>query len=148
MDSCENQLLSIVHDIYANFDQHPTLEVIANFLDISKTFERVCHEGLLFKLDRIGISGNLLSLARSFLSNRFQQVVLKVQCSSWSPVPDGVSQGSILGPLYFIIYISDLPDNLQSTSKFFADGTSLFSTVYNPNISAGQLDNDLKRISH
>ena len=71
-DSCENQLLSIVHDIYANFDQNPTLEMRANFLDISKAFDKVWHEGLLFKLECIGISGNLLSLLKSFLSNRFQ----------------------------------------------------------------------------
>ena len=71
-DSCENQLLSIVHDIYANFDQHPTLEMRANFLDISKAFDKVWHEGLIFKLELIGISGNLLSLLKSFLSNSFQ----------------------------------------------------------------------------
>ena len=104
-DSCENQLLSILHDIYANFDQHPTLEMRANFLDISKAFDKVWHEGLLFKLECIGISGNLLSLLKSFLSNRFQQVVLNGQCSSWSSVLAGVSQGSILGALLFLIYI-------------------------------------------
>ena len=52
-DSYENQLLSIVHDIYANFNQNPTLEMRANFLDISKAFDKVWHEGLLFKLERI-----------------------------------------------------------------------------------------------
>ena len=81
-DSYENQLLSIVHDIYANFDQNPTLEMRANFLDISKAFNKVWHEGLLFKLERIGISENLLSLLKSFLSNRFQRVELNGQCSS------------------------------------------------------------------
>ena len=119
----------------------------ANFLDISKAFDKVWHEGLLFKLERIGISGNLLSLLKSFLSNRFQRVVLNGQCSSWSSVLAGVPQGSILGPLLFLIYINDLPENLQSTVKLFADDT-LFSTVYEPNISASQLESDLKKISH
>ena len=65
-DLCENQLLSTVHDIYANFDQDPALEMRANFLDISKAFDKVWHEGLIFKLERIGISGNLLSLLKCF----------------------------------------------------------------------------------
>ena len=105
-------------------------------------------EGLLFELEHIGISGNLLSLLKSFLSNRFQRVVLNGQCSSWSSVLAGVPQGSILGPLLFFIYINDLPENLQSTVKLFEDDTSLFSTVYEPNISASQLESDLKKISH
>ena len=67
---------------YRPVSQHSTLEVRANFLDISKALDKVWHEGLLFKLERIGISGNLLSLLKSFLSNRFQQVVLNGQCSS------------------------------------------------------------------
>ena len=137
----------IVHDIYVSFDQGRTVEVKANFLDISKAFDKVWQEGLIFKLDHSGTSGNLLSLLKSFLSNRFQRVVLNGQCSNWSLVLDGVSQGSILGPLLFIIYINDLPEGLQSSVKLFADDTSLFSTVYDPNMSADQLDEDLKKIS-
>ena len=105
-DSCENQLLSILHDIYGNSDQHPTLEVRDNSLDILKKW----HEGLLFKLERIGISGNFLGLLKSFLSNRFQWVVLNDHCFSWLSVQARVLQGSILGPLHFLIYIYDLPD--------------------------------------
>ena len=108
----------------------------------------ILHEGLLFKLEHIGISGNLLSLLKSFLSNRFQRVVLNGQCSSWSSVLAGVPQGSILGPLLFLIYINDLPENLQSTVKLFADDTSLFSIVYDSDTSASQLKSDLKKISH
>ena len=142
-DSCENQLVSIVHDIYANFDQHPALKMRANFLDILEAFDKVWHEGLLFKLEHMRISGNLLSLLKSFLSDRLQQVVLNGQCSNWSSVLAGVLQVSILGPLIFLIYINDLSGNLQSTVKLFADDR-LFSTVYQPNISASQRESDLK----
>ena len=75
-DSCQSQLLSIAHDIYASFNQSSTLEVKANFLDTSRAFDKVWHDGLLFKLECIGISGNLLSLLKSFLNNKFQRVVL------------------------------------------------------------------------
>lgn len=76
---------------------------------------------LLFDLERIGISENLVSLLESFLSNNFQQVLLNHQCSSWSSVLARVPKGSILGPLLFLIYIDDLPDKLQSTATLFAD---------------------------
>ena len=74
-------------------------------------------------------------------------MVLNAQCSNWSSVLAGVPQGSILGPLLFLIYINDLPVGLQSSVKHFADDTSLFSTVYDPNMSAYGLDKDLKKIS-
>ena len=70
------------------------------------------------------------------------------QCSGWSLVLAGVPHGSISGPLLFPIYINDLPDNLQSTVTLFADDKSLFSTECDPNISASQLEGDLKNISH
>ena len=144
--SCQSQLLSILHGIYASFDKSPTLEVRANFLDIFKTFDKVWHEGLLFKLEHIGISGNLLNLLKSFLNNRFQRVVLNGQCSNWSLVLASFPQGSILGPLPFLMCINGLHEGLESTVKLFANDMSLFSTV-NPNMSANQLDKDLKEIS-
>ena len=74
-------------------------------------------------------------------------MVLNGQCSNWSSVLAGVPQGSILGPLLFLIYKNDLPEGLQSSVKLYADDTSLFSTVYDPNMSADQLDKNLEKIS-
>ena len=146
-DSRIYQLISIVDNIYADFDHYPLLEVGRNFLDISKAFDKVWHEGLLYKLESLGISGNLLNLFRSFLKDRHQRVVLNGQLSDWELILAGVPQGSILGPLFFLIYISDLPDNLNSLIKLFADHTSLFSTVYNPNHSVKVLNDDLNKVS-
>ena len=72
-------------------------------------------------------------------------MVLNDQCSNWSLVLAGVPQGSILGPLLFIIYINDHPDGIESSVKLFADDTLLFSTIYDPNMLADQLDKDLKK---
>ena len=77
-------------------------------MDISKAFDRVWHDGLVFKLKQNGISGNLLELFKSFLKNRKQRVVLNGQISSWANVSAGVPQGSILDHLFFLIYINDL----------------------------------------
>ena len=73
-DSCVNQLLSITHEIYKSFDEG--LEVRSVFLDISKAFDKVWHDGIIYKLTRNGITGNLLNLLRDFLSDRKQRVVL------------------------------------------------------------------------
>ena len=108
---------------------------------------KVWHEGLLFKLETIGISGILLKLFQHFLNDRQQRVVLNGQHSNWAPVSAGVPQGSILGPLLFLIYINDLPDNLESLAKLFADDTSLFSTVHDPSKSAKVLNDDLQKNS-
>ena len=84
----------------------------------------------------MGINGNLLKLVESFLSNRYQRVVLSGQASSWAEIRAGVPQGSILGPLFFLIYINDLSENLKSTVKLFADDTSIFHVVKDPNTLA------------
>ena len=108
-----------------------------NFLfDISKAFDRVWYETLIFKLRSYGISDSLLCLFNSFLSERFQRVVLNGQASEWRNVLAGVTQGSILGPLLFLIFNNDIPPNLECNVKIFADDTSLFSFVRDPHESS------------
>ena len=91
---------------------------------MSKAFEKVWHQGLIFKLKSVGVSDSLLNLIESFLRNGFQKVLLNGQTSKWLPVEAGVPQGSILGPLFYLIYINDLSDDLNSTVKLFPDDTS------------------------
>ena len=146
-DSCVYQLLEITHNIFSSFDCNPTLETRAAFLDISKGFDKVWHESLIFKLQSMGISGNLLNLMNSFLSERYQRVLLNGKSSEWATIKAGVPQGSILGPLLFLIYINDLSDGIISDVKLFAEDTSIFSTVYSTNKTADSLNNDLQKIS-
>ena len=138
-NSCINQLLATTHEIFEAFDCNPTLEVRSVFLDISKAFDKVWHEGLLFKLRSMGISGELYNLLGNYLSGRFYRVILKEQTSSWRPVIAGVPQGSIVGPLLFLVYINNLPNELKSSVKLFVDDTSLFTIVKDENESANTL---------
>ena len=106
----------------------------------------VWHEGLIFKLKQNGISGKLFNLIKDFLKNRKQRVVLNGQFSLWADVDAGVLQGSILGPLLFLIYINDLTNDLSSSAKLFPDDTSLFSVVFNVDATAEELNDDLAKV--
>ena len=117
------------------------------FLGISKAFDKVWHKGLLFKLSQNGISGNLIDLLSKFLSDRKQRLLLNGQTSEWRNVTAGVSQGSNLGPLLFLIYTNDLSGDLSSKAKLFADDVSLFSVMHDVT-TANEVNNDLKKISH
>ena len=145
-DSSISQLLCITHDIYQSLDDG--LETRAVFLDISKAFDKVWHEGLLFKLKQNGISGNFLNVITNFLYQRKQRVALNGQHSSWTNIKAMVPQGSILVPLFFFIYIKDLSDGLSSNPKLFADDTSLFLVIHTINSTANDLNSDLMKISN
>ena len=143
-DSCINQLLSITHEIYKSFDKGN--EVKGVFLAISKAFDKVWHDGIIFKLTQNGISENLLKLLHDFLNGRKQRVVLNGEASTWTNVTAGVPQGSIVGPFLFLIYITDLSEGLSTNAKLFADDTSLFSVIHDNQTSANVLNKDLEMI--
>ena len=147
-DSCISQLLAITHEIYSNFDACPSLDTRGIFLDISKAFDRVWHDGLLYKLKLYGINGPLLNLLKSFLTNRFQRVVHNGQTSNWKEILADVPQGSILGPLFFLIFINDIADGIHSNIKIFADDTSIFSVMKNSISASVTLTEDLNLISN
>ena len=112
-------------------------------MDISKAFDRIWHHGLLYKLKLLGICGRYYNLIQSFIKSRHQRVVLNGQSSKWSLFQASAPQGSILGPLLFIVYIKNLPQGLRYNAKLFAEDTSLFSKITSPAISSSNLDENL-----
>lgn len=121
-------------------------EVRMIFLDISKAFDKVWHKGLIYKLELLGVRDPLLKWFKSYLSGRKQRVIIDGQSSDWTDIESGVPQGSVLGPLLFLIYINDITQDLQCDSFLYADDTSLLEVVEDPDISADRLNNDLKCI--
>ena len=122
------------------------MEVCGVFLDLFKAFDRIWHDGLLYKFKSNGIGGNLFKLIKLFLNNRCQRVIPNGQSSVWKLVTAGVPQGSVLGLLFFLIYINHLCLGLTTSVKLFADDTFLFSVVNNTSVSASRLNNDLVKI--
>ena len=143
-DSTVNQLVDLYNTFCKALDDGK--EVRAIFCDISKAFDRVWHRGLLYKLRRAGITGSLLSWFSNYLQDRKQRVVLPGASSNWSTVQAGVPQGSILGPLLFLLYINDIVVDIQSSIRLFADDTSLYIIVDDPLGAAVTLNSDLSKI--
>ena len=146
-DSTTNQLIDLVNVTHRAFDSTKSLEVRSIFLDISKAFDKVWHDWLIFKMRKNGVSGRLLKLFQNYLNNRKPRVVLNGFPAGYATIESGVPQGPVLGPLLFLIYINDLERNIKSNVKCFADDTMLFSIVNDPVISANKLNQDLKVIN-
>ena len=116
-------------------------------MNISKDFDGVWYDSFLYKLNPLGICSKYYNIIQSFLQNRHQKVFLNGQSSKWSLVEAGVPQGSILGPLLFLIYIIDLPKGFRCNAKLLTDDTSLFSTITSPTTSSSNLNVDLLKIA-
>jgi len=142
-DSTVKQLLSITHEIYKAFDDSHELRAV--FLDISRAFDRVWHEGIIFKLKTIGIEGEMINILENFLSDRMQRVAMNGSTSHWAEIEAGVPQGSILGPILFLVYINDIIESVESDIRIFADDTFIFR-IADQN-STKLLNDDLQRIT-
>ena len=125
--SCVTQLLEFLDDITESLDQGDDIDII--YLDFSKAFDKIPHKKLMKNLWGYGIRGKIYKWVKEFLTNRSQKVVVDGQSSSTKPVTSGVPQGSVLGPILFVIYINDLPEVIQCFIKLFADDSKLYRRV-------------------
>ena len=144
-DSAINHFLFITHIIYTASEEIPSKETRAVFLYMSKVFDRVWDAALIYKLKCSGVSGELLTIVHNFLNNRQQCVALNGKYYHWGTVSAGAPQGSVLGSLFFLVYINDIIDNIPCDIQPFADDTSLSSVVRN-NSSNEELNRDLERL--
>ena len=138
--SCSTQLLKVIDEWTEALDKGKSLDVI--YLDFAKAFDSVPHKRLILKMSAYGVRGKLLNWIENFLTDRWQRVTVMGESSEWSRVSSGVPQGSVLGPLLFLVYINDLPEMVRSSAKVFADDTKLYRTV-SAGPDAQELQNDL-----
>jgi len=143
-DSTVNQLSFLYHAFSQALDAKKDVKIV--FCDVSKAFDKVWHNGLLYKLQKAGIRGNLLTWFQNYLTHRTQRVVIKGQHSSWGEIEAGVPQGSVLGPLLFLVYINDLTDEIDCNIKLFADDTTLYITVDDQPTGVEIMNSNLKKI--
>ena len=128
MRNCATQLLVCLEARSKIMEDSGCVDII--YTDFSKAFDSVPHLRLLRKVESYGIKGNLLKWIGSFLSNRRQRVKVAESISKWAPVKSGVPQGSVMGPILFVIFINDMPHTLMNTCKLFADDAKIFCNAF------------------
>ena len=128
-------------------DKGKIVEIV--MIDLSRAFDSIDHSLLLAKLSAYGVCGTELTWFTSYLNNRKQRVVLSGIASEWGSVTNGVPQGSILGPLLFIIFVNDLPDVVEHcTVNLYADDTAIYVSDEDPGTVGFELEQDLQRVAN
>ena len=128
--SCITQLLETLEEITDAMDQGYDVDII--YVDYTKAFDKIPHKRLLKKLWGYGIRGKIYSWIKDFLKNRTQRVVVNGCFSSYERVTSGIPQGSVLGPILFVIYINDLPDVIQVMMRMYADDSKILRRLNTP----------------
>ena len=143
--SCTTQLLAVLHKVGKILDKGDEIDIV--YLDLTRAFDTVCHAHLLQKLRSYGIIGPLFNWLSDYLCHRRQRVVVNGASSSWVEVCSGVPQGSVLGPILFILYVNDLPDSVSfSNIAMFADDTKCFKSI-KTTCDASRFQQDLDSLS-
>ena len=129
--SCLTSLLNFYAQVIDTYDTDNNKAVDLVYLDFQKTFDKVPYERLMVKVNAHGIQGDAARWIRNWLAGLRQLVCINQSYSKWAPVTTGVPQGSVLGPLRFLVYINDLDINIVSKMSKFADDTKLFHRARN-----------------
>ena len=136
-------MLEFVNYVSNRIDEGKPVDVV--YLDFQKAFDKVPHERLLVKLEAMGIKGMVLNWVREWLRDRSQRIVINGEESSWIKVTSGVPQGSVLGPVLFLVFINDLDSNIFSKILKFADDAKIVQEVHNVE-GRDKLREDLSRL--
>jgi retron-type reverse transcriptase len=121
------QLLEVIDKWSEPLDEGLDIDCI--YTDFQKAFDKVPHKRLIKKIENYGITNPILSWIQDFLTRRYQQVSINGETSNQKEVTSGIPQGSVLGPILFVIYINDLPEAVESAAYLFADDTKIFRVI-------------------
>ena len=137
--SCKTQLITTIEDMTCNLSNGTQIDAV--FLDFAKAFDKMSHQRLLLKLEYYGIRSNTLQWMGNFLNSRKRCVIVECVSSNVVPVTSGVPQGTVLGPLLFLIFINDLTESITPSVKLFAGDCLVYRTINSSN-DAIQLQED------